>query len=220
MNENKPSVLITDPQWLTSQGLKMLIEESGTFAFGGTIDSLPALRTLLAHGAPSLLVADSGRFCCCDLDELKRIMDEHPHMHVMVMTNTLQRAELSSLSKMGIKNVILKTADAEEILLALDAAVKGRRYYSSELLDMLADMPVSKHQADEPAQLTHCEIEIVRLIGDGLTTKEIAERKHISFHTVMSHRKNIFRKLGINNASELVMYAVRAGLIDTIEYYI
>lgn len=220
MNENKPSVLIADPQWLTSQGLKMLIEESGTFAFGGIIDNLSSIRILAPLSTPSLLVTDTAKLCCCDLEELRHIMVEYPQMHVMILTNSMNRTELSSLSKMGIKNVVLKTADPEELLVALGAAIKGRRYYSSELLEMLADMPVSKPQAEEPAQLTHCEIEIVRLIGEGLTTKEIAERKHVSFHTVMSHRKNIFRKLGVNNASELVMYAVRNGLIETIEYYI
>ena len=69
-------------------------------------------------------------------------------------------------------------------------------------------------------QLTNAEIEIVRLISEGFTTKEIASRKFISFHTVISHRKNIFRKLGVTSVSELIMVAIRYGLINTIEYHI
>ena len=53
-----------------------------------------------------------------------------------------------------------------------------------------------------------------------MTTKEIAAQKHISFHTVMTHRKNIFRKLNVNSSSELIMFAIKAGWIDNIEYYI
>ncbi len=68
--------------------------------------------------------------------------------------------------------------------------------------------------------LTASEIEIVKLIAEGMTTKEIASRKNVSFHTIMTHRKNIFRKARVNNASELVMFAIRAGIIDTIEYQI
>jgi len=69
-------------------------------------------------------------------------------------------------------------------------------------------------------QLTASETEIVRLIAQGMTTKEIAAQKFLSFHTVMTHRRNILRKLGVSNASELIMYAVSSGIIDTIEYNI
>jgi DNA-binding NarL/FixJ family response regulator len=87
-------------------------------------------------------------------------------------------------------------------------------------MDMLFDLNVKKGLIEETNQLTTSEIEIVRLIGQGLTTKEIASRKILSFHTIMTHRKNILRKLGVSNASELIMFAVRTGIIDTIEYHI
>jgi DNA-binding NarL/FixJ family response regulator len=58
------------------------------------------------------------------------------------------------------------------------------------------------------------------MIAEGMTTKQIAASKSISFHTVMTHRKNIFRKLGVNSSSELIMFAIKAGWIDNIEYYI
>jgi DNA-binding NarL/FixJ family response regulator len=98
--------------------------------------------------------------------------------------------------------------------------MQGKKYYSDEVLDLLVN---SKSERDEVAPgsgLTPAEIEITKLIASGMTTKEIAAQKHVSFHTVMSHRKNIFRKLNINNTSELIMYAIRTGLIDNIEYYI
>jgi DNA-binding NarL/FixJ family response regulator len=73
---------------------------------------------------------------------------------------------------------------------------------------------------EEPTHLTSSEIEIVRLISGGVTTKEIANQKNISFHTVNTHRKNIFRKMGVTNASELIIQAIKAGWIDNIEYFI
>ena len=66
-----------------------------------------------------------------------------------------------------------------------------------------------KSTGEETGQLTTSEMEIVRLIAEGLTTKEIASRKYISFHTVITHRKNIFRKLGVSSVSELIMYAIK-----------
>ena len=69
-------------------------------------------------------------------------------------------------------------------------------------------------------ELTATETEIVRLITQGFTTKEIADKRNLSFHTVITHRKNIFRKLNINSTSELMIYAMRSGIIDSLEYYI
>jgi len=124
------------------------------------------------------------------------------------------------LNNLGINNIILKTAGREEILEALAATLKGKKYYSNELLDLLFDPGEKKSTNEETGQLTVSEMEIVRLIAEGLTTKEIAARKYISFHTVITHRKNIFRKLGVSSVSELIMYALKSGWINLIEYHI
>lgn len=72
----------------------------------------------------------------------------------------------------------------------------------------------------EENRLTPTETEILRDIALGLTTREIAEKRYSSFHTVNTHRKNIFRKIGVNNVHEATLYALRAGLVDSAEYYI
>jgi DNA-binding NarL/FixJ family response regulator len=72
----------------------------------------------------------------------------------------------------------------------------------------------------EQVKLTKTETEILKSIAMGLTTKEIAKERFSSFHTINTHRKNIFRKLGVNNIREATKYALRAGLIDAAEYYI
>ena len=82
------------------------------------------------------------------------------------------------------------------------------------------DQVENKYVIEDPKYLTVSEIEIVKLIADGLTTKEIASRRNISYHTVNTHRKNIFKKVEVSNASELIMHAIKAGWINNIEYYI
>ena len=84
---------------------------------------------------------------------------------------------------------------------------------------LLAPSSVSS-QDEEDVKLTRTETEILKDIALGMTTKEIAEKRFSSFHTVNTHRKNIFRKLGVNNVHEATKYALRAGLIDSAEYYI
>ena len=68
--------------------------------------------------------------------------------------------------------------------------------------------------------MTKTEVEVLKEIAIGLTTREIAEKRFSSFHTVNTHRKNIFRKLGVNNVHEAIRYAMRSGLVDAAEYYI
>ena len=154
------------------------------------------------------------------LTELKEIRISFPDLKLIIITNSVSRKELNELNSLGITNIVLKTAGKEEIIEALDASLVGKKHYSNELLDILFEPNERKIYGEETGQLTNSEIEIVRLISEGLTTKEIAVRKFISFHTVITHRKNIFRKLGVTSISELIMYSIKAGLINTIEYHI
>lgn len=85
---------------------------------------------------------------------------------------------------------------------------------------MMEVLLAPKQEEQEKINLTKTEIEILKDIALGMTTKEIAEKRFSSFHTVNTHRKNIFRKLGVNNVHEATKYALRAGLVDSAEYYI
>ena len=174
----------------------------------------------LANGDIALLIIDPSFIELSSFSELKEIINSYPHLQLLVITNGLTRNEMLELNNQGINDIILKTAGREEIFEALSATLKGKKYYSSELLDLLFDPGEKKNAGEETGQLTVSEMEIVRLISEGLTTKEIASRKYISFHTVITHRKNIFRKLGVSSVSELIMYALRTGWINIIEYHI
>ena len=114
-------------------------------------------------------------------------------------------------------SVLLKESPLEEIREGLAEVAKGRRYICRRMTEMLLT-PTQTTQ--EENRLTPTETEILRDIALGLTTREIAEKRYSSFHTVNTHRKNIFRKIGVNNVHEATRYALRAGLVDSAEYYI
>lgn len=95
--------------------------------------------------------------------------------------------------------------------------MRGKRYICQHMTEMLL---APQHVAEDEVRLTKTETEILKDIALGLTTREIAEKRVSSFHTVNTHRKNIFRKLGVNNVHEATRYAFRAGLVDAAEYYI
>jgi DNA-binding NarL/FixJ family response regulator len=115
-------------------------------------------------------------------------------------------------------SVLLKESPMGEISECIKYATRDKRYICQQAAALL----VSSHRQTDPSEglLTKTETEILRDIALGLTTKDIAEKRVSSFHTVNTHRKNIFRKLSVNNVHEATRYALRAGIVDEAEYYI
>lgn len=213
-------VIIADSQYLVVESLKALLINDGRFMVASVVNTkLDILRSLESEKC-ELLITDINLIDYDGIPDLQQMKMKYPNLWILVLTNSLTKTEFTELSKSGIRNILYKTADRDDIITAIESTLKGKKYYSGEILDLMLETGENKQMVEEPAALTSSEIEIVRLIAEGMTTKEIARHKHISFHTVNTHRKNIFRKIGVSNASELIMYAIKAGWIDNIEYFI
>lgn len=211
---------IADSQTLIAEGLKAVLKRDERFQLAGICSNTDDLKILLNTNTIDLLITDFAMLDYGGFVQIKNIKDQYPKLSLLILTNQINRNELNELTKIGIKNIINKNTDADDLFAAIDSALKKKKYYSGEILDLMLEINADRITPETTYQLTNAEVEIVKAIATGLTTKEIALQKNVSFHTVMSHRKNIFRKLGIGNAPELLMYAMRAGIIDTIEYHI
>ncbi len=221
MSTNKiENLIIADSQYLVVEALKSLIGVDKRYLIAGVTDNQYDLYKILDKTQSGLLITDFLNVDFDGLDDLKNIREKYPEISILVLTNVISKAEFAGLTKVGIKNIIYKTADKEELFTAIESALKGKKHYSDEILDLFLDINESKYGIEDPKHLTTSEIEIVKLIADGLTTKEIAAKRNISYHTVNTHRKNIFRKVEVSNASELTMHAIKSGWIENIEYYI
>ncbi len=218
--ETKLKILIADSQFLIVESLERLIKEENKYVLCGIADNKYTLIKLLQLNLPDLLITDINLIDYDSPDDLKSLRKDYKKLSVLILTNQLTLGELGKLLKSGIKNISLKTDEKVDLLLSIEMAVKKRKKFSDQILDMIIELSENKNSSTEMSCLTQSEIEIVKLIADGHSTKDIALKKHISFHTVITHRKNIFRKLEINNITELIRFAVRKGLIDYIEYNI
>lgn len=208
-------ILITDTQYLTNQSLQSLL-----FSCGHEVRVVATREELLVHlkrKDVKLIIIDYVLFdfkSITDLVEIRKLFSDIP---VLILTGTISQMQIRDLNNAGIGNISLKVDGREELLQAVDAALRRKKHYSEGVLEIL----LKKDGSIEPSGvLTRAETDIVRQIASGLTTKEIAAKKQISFHTVMTHRKNIFRKLGISSSSELVMFAIKSGMIENIEYHL
>ena len=221
MSTNKKNnIIIADSQYLVVESLKSLIGADVSYSIAGVAGTQIDLYKILETVSSGLLITDFANIDYDGIDDLKNIRQKYPQISVLILTNAITRQEFSGLSKLGIRNIIYKTADKDELFSAIESTLKGRKFYSDEVLDLFIDLNESKYIPEDPKYLTTSEIEIVKLIANGLTTKEIASKRNISYHTVNTHRKNIFRKVEVSNASELIIHAIKAGWIDNIEYYI
>jgi DNA-binding NarL/FixJ family response regulator len=219
-SEKPVQVLIADSQFLITESLKLILQDDGHFIIDKVVTEKNDLINTLKLKNTSILIIDPLLVDISGFPELKEIKSSFPDLKFLIITNSVSKKELHEFNSIGVKNIVLKTVGKEEIMVALNATINGKKHYSNELLDLLFETNERKNTIEETGQLTNSEIDIVRLIAEGLTTKEIAARKFISFHTVISHRKNIFRKLGVTSISELIMYSIKAGWINTIEYHI
>jgi DNA-binding NarL/FixJ family response regulator len=211
-------IIIADTQYLIVEALKTILADK--YEIKEIVSSKYELLKALQTYNPKLLILDFSLIDFDGFDDLKELRKKFTQLNILILTNNISRNELVEFNNIGIMNILHKNTDAAELLSCLDATLRGKKFYSDVFLDLMLDLNEKKGTVEEIIQLTSSEIDIVRLIAEGLTTKEIACKKFISFHTVMTHRKNILRKLGVSNASELIMYAIKTGIIDTIEYHI
>jgi DNA-binding NarL/FixJ family response regulator len=211
--------LVADNQLLTQKGIVSLLKETNYF---NEIDIALSKDELLDHLSKkkyNLLIIDFEYLDINELDDIKQIIQNFPETRILIISDNKDKETILKLKKFSINNYILKSCDTDEFVDAVNSAISNRKFFSEEILDILIDSSTPQ-KSTEKVKLTTSETEIVRLISQGLTTKEIAVKKFISQHTVITHRKNIFRKVGVNSTSELIMYAIRAGIVDTLEYYI
>jgi DNA-binding NarL/FixJ family response regulator len=203
--EKKTEIIIADNQYLVIEALKVILNEQYTIK--DIVGCINDLKDALKSETPKLLILDYYLLDFNSFDDLKEIRKMYPLMVIVILSNNISRNELAEFNNMGIKNILHKNTDMEELFSCLEAATKGKKYYSDIFLDMMFDQSEKRGLIDDHNQLTASEV-------------EIAGKKFLSFHTIMTHRKNILRKLGVSNASELIMFAIRTGIIDTIEYHI
>lgn len=183
-----------------------------------TEDKASLVERLLACGNRAVVVIDYTLFDINDVDELLILSQRFTAVQWVLFSEDLSRDFVKRLIAMSQKfSIIMKESPMYEIKAAIKNAVSGERFICQRMAELLL-MPEEENK--ERIKLTPTETEILKEIANGMTTKEIAEKRISSFHTVNTHRKNIFRKLGVNNVHEATKYALRAGLVDSAEYYI
>lgn len=213
---NMAFFVLADPQDITRAGLMFLCEKQAV-DYHQAADKTELIEQLKAHG-DAVVILDYTLFDINDIDELEILHERFPLAHWILFSFDLStdfvRRAIAVSSQFS---VLLKDSSLAEIRECIQYALRRQRYICQRMTEILL-APVA--QSTDEMRLTKTETEILKDIALGMTTKEIADKRFSSFHTVNTHRKNIFRKIGVNNVHEATKYALRAGLVDSAEYYI
>ena len=210
--------IIADNQELTRFALESLLQKEGEENVVFRAYDRAGLVALLKEHESAVVLLDYTLFDFADEDQLLIISERFSLSDWILISDELTPQFIRRVVYSSHQfSVVFKDGPLSEVREALNAVNRHTRYLSQRALETI----ITQQQEDEtPSILTQTETEIVKAIALGKTTKEIAAERFSSIHTVTTHRKNIFRKLGINTAHEAVKYALRAGLIDPSEFYI
>ena len=211
--------IIADNQELTRFALESLLQKDEENVIYRAFDKARLVELLKEHESAVVLL-DYTLFDFADEDQLLIIAERFSLSQWILISDELTPQFLRRVVYSSHQfSVVFKDGPLSEVREALNAVNRHARYLSQRALEVIITHQQQEEDKTESV-LTETETEIVKAIAQGKTTKEIASERFSSIHTITTHRKNIFRKLGINTAHEAVKYALRAGLIDPSEFYI
>lgn len=209
---------MADNQELTRLALISLIKQNEENTLYVATDKAGLVELLKEH-EDAIVLLDFTLFDFADADQLLIVGERFALSQWILISDELTPTFIRQVIYSSHQfSIVFKDGPLNEVREALQTVSRHQRYISQRALEVI----INQQQVDEerPSILTETETEIVRAIAQGKSTKEIAAERFSSVHTITTHRKNIFRKLGVNTAHEVVKYALRAGLIDSSEFYI
>jgi two-component system, NarL family, response regulator NreC len=205
-------LLLADDHALVRQSLKTLLEEEGFQVVGEASDGQSALEQARAL-EPDIVVMDIGMPTRNGLDAARAIRLSCPETKIIVVTQHEEEGFIAAAVEAGVKGYILKSQTATELINAIRQVSRGEVYLSPSVSATLVDAYRSKSDRSRDP-LTARERQVLQLIAEGKSTKDVAWILGISAKTAESHRSRLMRKLDIHETASLVLYAVRRGIVQ------
>ena len=206
-------VLLADDHEIVRQGLRILLEREGFQVIGEASNGHEAVKLCEANH-PEVAILDLSMPLLNGVDAAREIMKSNPRTKVVLLTmHTEDHLILESL-RAGVTGYVLKTRAASELVQALRAVCRGEMFLTQSISRTIVQAFL--HNAPAPDNLiSDRERQVLQLVAEGKTTKEIASLLGISVKTAESHRSNLMDKLNIHDTAGLVRYAIRIGLIES-----
>ena len=210
-------VLLADDHAIVRRGLRSLLEtEPGLAVVAEAADGLEALRLTEEH-EPDLVILDVGMPKLNGIDVAARASKLKRPPHVIILSMHADESYIIRALSAGARAYLLKDATDEDLLPAVRTVVSGKPFFSPAVAGVLVEDYVRQLQTrgltDSYHLLTDREKEVLQLLAEGRSNKEVASLLNLGLSTVETHRANLMQKLNLHNTAEIVLYAVRKGII-------
>jgi len=210
-------ILIADELEVVRRGLRAVLQSRPEWEIccetGDGFQAVSQAQTL----KPDIAILDVGLPSINAVEATRQILRTSPQTQVLILSMDYSDNLTREILKAGARGLLLKADAACDLTAAIDALLQNQTYLSSKIADIVLDRSLNRNRAAQIAlhedHLTPREREVVQLLADGKTAKEVAANLGLSVKTVETHRSNVMRKLQIHSVSELVLYAVRNNII-------
>ncbi len=214
-------VFIADDHQLFIEGVKALIRDNSDVTLIGEAENGADLLEQLKTKKPDVILIDINMPVMNGIEATKKIREQYPDIRVLALTMFDDTAHVSEIMKAGASGYLLKNTGKAELIGAITKVYGGEKYVSSDMsVKIVEQMMNNKESSDRgverarKADITKRELEIIKLVAQELTNAEIAAKLNNSPMTIITHRKNLLRKLGVKNTAGLIKYAMQHGLLD------
>lgn len=216
---NRLRILVADDHEIVRRGLVSLIKSHPDWEVCAEADNGRQAVEKAKQSKPDIAILDIGMPVLNGLEATRQILREHPGVRVLILTITDTDQAVQAVLDAGARGFILKSDAARDLVAAVEALAHNKTFFTARVADLvlsgfLNKSPRSTRRDVSLPSLTPREREIVQLLAEGKSTKEVACHLNLSVKTAETHRSNIMRKLGLHSVSELVLYAVRNNIVQ------
>jgi two-component system, NarL family, nitrate/nitrite response regulator NarL len=205
-------IFITDDHEIFAESLSVLLSDIEGIEIVGTAQN--GLETLkkITDEAIDILICDYMMPQMDGVELAYRIREKHPGISILMLTSREDAQGIKNAIQAGVKGFISKKTNKSELEKVIKSLSNGLTYYSQDIMQSLLNGIGQQRESVHIEALSNREIEILKLISDEFSGVQIAERLNISHHTVETHRKSLFRKIGVNSTYALIKYAMQNGI--------
>jgi len=215
-------ILIADDHEVVRRGLSALLRNQPEWEICGEAgDGREAVDKVLTL-KPDVVILDIGMPNLNGLEATRQILKANPEVKILILTLHDSDQVVQEVLNAGARGFLLKTDAARELVAAVDALRRGKIYFTPKVAAMVLDGFLERENASVPTpparhRLTPREREIVQLLAEGKSSKEVAVALGLSVKTAETHRSNIMRKLDLHSVSDLVLYAIRNNIVHVVQ---
>lgn len=204
-------LLLVDDHQIVLDGIKALLDDMPGFDCVATTDNGQKALDLLKIFEIDVILMDIDMPVMNGMEATKAVKKDYPSIKVISLTQHSEKGMVKQLLECGSDGYLLKNIDQEELATAIRKVFEGQNYFSSEVTMSLAGKTVDKTSTGLEVELTEREVEILGLIAEGFSSKQIGDQLFISPRTVDTHRTNLMNKLDIHNIAGLIRFALKNG---------